>query len=58
MNSAKFDGVQEGKSGGKGPLGLPCAVTPEGRDRQLQGQWVNAGAAVLNPVNAVVQWRF
>jgi hypothetical protein len=39
MNSAKFDGVQEGKSGGKGPLGLPCAVTPEGRDRQLQGQW-------------------
>jgi hypothetical protein len=29
MNSAKFDGVQEGKSGGKGPLGLPCAVTPK-----------------------------
>jgi hypothetical protein len=31
-------GVASGRSNCKGPLGLPCAVTPEGRDRQFQDQ--------------------
>ena len=67
MNSAKFDGVQEGKSGGRGSFqvgqtakarsGYRVQSLPKDATASFRSM-VSAGAAALNPVNAVVQWSF